>query len=234
MNGSIYLIPSLLGSSDPRYVIPEGVIKIMHTLNHFVVENTRTSRRFLIKTGHPLSPDEILFYELDKNHPRAGIEDYINLCLSGINLGIISEAGIPGIADPGSVLVKSAHEKGLKIIPLSGPSSIFLALSASGMNGQNFVFHGYLPVKSAERIKRIREIEQDSVRERQTQIFIETPYRNMSLLSDLIKVCKSATLLCIASEMTTAQEFIRTKSISSWKKQLPDLLKRPCVFLLQS
>ena len=234
MNGKIYLIPNLLGSSDPMDVIPEGVIKIIHKLTHFIVENTRSARRFLIKTGHPLRPDEINFYELNKNHPSAGIEDYINLCLSGINLGIISEAGIPGIADPGSVLVKAAHEKGLNIIPLSGPSSIFLALSASGMNGQNFVFHGYLPVKSAELIKRIREIEQDSVREKQTQIFIETPYRNMSLLSDLIKVCKPDTLLCIACDITTSQEFIRTKSISSWKKQLPDLQKRPCVFLLQS
>ena len=214
-------------------VIPEGVIKIIHALNHFVVENIRSARRFLIKTGHPLSPDEISFYELDKDHPLAGIEDYINLCLSGINLGVISEAGIPGIADPGSALVKSGHEKGVNIIPLPGPSSIFMALSASGMNGQHFIFHGYLPIKSADRIKKIREIEQNSMRERQTQIFIETPYRNMSLLSDLLKSCNPATMLCIARDITSDQEFIRTQTISSWQKQLPDLQKRPCVFLLQ-
>ena len=232
MTGKIYLIPNLLGESLQGQVIPEEVISRIKKINYFVVENTRSARRFLLKTGHPLKPDDITFYEIDKHDHLSGIEEYLQLCLAGKDIGIISEAGIPGIADPGSELVLSGHSKGIDVVPLTGPSSIFLALSASGLNGQNFVFHGYLPVKSSERIKRIKEIESLSSGNKQTQIFIETPYRNMALLYDLLKTCHPSTLLCIGSDITTAQERIRTMSVKSWKSDIPDLHKIPAVFLL--
>jgi len=234
MKGKIYLIPNLLGESDLKEVIPAGIINKINTIHHFVVENIRTARRFLIQCGHPASPDEIHFFELDKHKPDAGIEEYITLCMKGTDIGIISEAGIPCVADPGSFIVKAAHKKGINIVPFTGPSSILLALSASGMNGQHFVFHGYLPIKKPDRIRKIREIEQQCFKLNQTQIFIETPYRNMSLLSDIVTICDPNTLLCIASEITTPHESIKMKSIMTWRQKLPDLHKKPCVFLLSA
>ena len=232
MHGKIYLAPNLLGDSDPIKSIPSGVIKNIHGIKVFVVENIRSARRYLIKINYPLKPDEITFYEMDKHSSDEETEKYIKLCLSGIDLGIISEAGMPGIADPGSSIVKSAHENGIDVVPLTGPSSIFLALAASGLNGQNFLFHGYLPIKKNERIKKIREIEHKAREKKQSQLFIETPYRNMSLLEDLISICQPTTLLCIASEISTDKENIRTKSITLWKARLPDLHKKPSVFIL--
>lgn len=230
--GKIYLIPNLLGESDPGNNIPAGVINKIHEIKIFIVEDIRTARRYLIKINHPLKPDDITFYELNKHNIYEGISDYIKICLSGMNIGIMSEAGIPGIADPGSVLVKSGHENGIDIVPLTGPSSIFLALAASGLNGQNFIFHGYLPVKKNERISKLKEIEYKARTEKQSQIFIETPYRNASLLSDILNICHHTVQLCIACSINTNQEKIRTKSISLWKKELPDIHKKPCVFIL--
>lgn len=232
MNGTIYLIPNLLGESNPQDVLPSGVINKIHSIRHFIVENTRTARRFLIRIGHPLSPDEISFYQLDKHNPDIDPGRFIKICASGTDIGIISEAGMPGIADPGSEPVRHGHYKGIRIIPLTGPSSIFLALSASGLSGQNFTFHGYLPVKNYERASKIREMEIISARENQTQIFIETPYRNMKLLDTLLQTCQPSTLLCIASEITTPREFIHTRNISDWLVKKPSLDKKPCVFLL--
>ncbi len=232
MKGTIYLIPNLLGESNPQDVLPSGVISKIHSIRHFVVENTRTARRFLIRIDHPLNPDEINFYELDKHNPGNDTGRFIKICESGKDIGIISEAGMPGIADPGSEPVRYGHKKGIRIVPLTGPSSIFLALSASGLNGQNFKFHGYLPVKIYERAKKIREMETISAKEDQTQIFIETPYRNMKLLDALILNCQPSTLLCIASEITTQKEFIQTRTINEWLAVKPSLHKKPCIFLL--
>lgn len=232
MQGKIYLIPNLLGDSDPKRSIPDGVIEIIHKIKVFIVENIRSARRFLIKINYPLKPDEITFYEIDKHSKHIETEKYITLCLSGTDLGIISEAGMPAIADPGSALVKSAHENKIDIVPLTGPSSIFLALAASGLNGQNFTFHGYLPIQRNERIKKIKEIENKARIEKEAQIFIETPYRNMSLLNELINICEPSTLLCIAAEISTDTENIHTRSISLWKARLPDLHKKPAVFIL--
>ena len=232
MKGKIYLIPNLLGECQTQLVIPEEVINRIKQINHFVVENIRSARRFLIKAGHPLKPEEIRFYELNKYDPGSGIDEFIQLCRSGNDLGVLSEAGIPGIADPGSELISAGHRGKIDIVPLSGPSSIFLALSASGLNGQQFVFHGYLPVKSHERVRKIKEIEMLSSRNKQTQIFIETPYRNMALFADLLKACHPDTLLCIGKEITTENESIRTMSIKAWGLEKPDLHKKPVVFLL--
>ena len=233
MKGKIYLIPNLLGECDPSLVIPEGVVKVIHTIRHFIVEDIRSARRYLIKLKHPLRPDDLSFYELDKYKPEKGLEKYIHLCLSGYDIGIISEAGMPGIADPGSLLVKAGHVSEVMVVPLTGPSSLFLALSASGLNGQNFVFHGYLPKKTDMRMRKIKEIETLSVKNMQTQIFMETPYRNMNLIDDLLKYCKPTTLLCIACDISTKNEFIRTSSISGWSKNKPGIHKRPCIFLLE-
>lgn len=232
MKGRLYLVPNILGECDPNDVIPSGVIEKIHELQHFVVENTRNARRYLILLKHPVKPDELFFYELDKHKPEEGVETYINLCLTGNDVGIISEAGMPGIADPGSLLVKAGYLKGLEVVPLTGPSSIFLALSASGMNGQNFLFHGYLPLRTEDRQKKIREIEAASAKHRQTQIFIETPYRNNQLFEELLKQCEASTMLCVACNISMENEYIRTAIISTWRKQKPDINKKPCVFLL--
>ena len=232
MKGKIYLIPNLLSECEPSMVLPEGVIRKIYELQHFVVENTRTARRFLIRLKHPLRPDDLFFYELDKHKPEEGIDEYIKICLSGRDVGIISEAGMPGIADPGSLLVLAGHKNGLQVIPYTGPSSIFLALSSSGLNGQNFVFHGYLPHRIEERQRKIREMETDSVRMKQTQIFIETPYRSKPLFDELTKFCNPTTLLCLACNISSENEFIRTLSIQLWQNQKPEIDKQPCVFLL--
>jgi 16S rRNA (cytidine1402-2'-O)-methyltransferase len=232
MAGRIFLIPSMLGEGIPELVLPDQVVGKVHKIKHFVVENTRSARRFLIRIKHPIRPDNLFFHELDKHNPEAGIGAYIQLCEQGEDIGIISEAGMPGIADPGSLVVKAGHQKGIKIIPLTGPSSIFLALSASGMNGQNFIFHGYLPLKKEDRSLKIKEMEFNSGNLNQTQIFIETPYRNSQLLDDLLRLCHKNTLLCIACQITMDDEFIITHTILEWQKNKPDISKKPCVFLL--
>ena len=232
MKGRLYLVPNILGECDPKDVIPSGVIKKIHELHHFVVENTRTARRYLILLKHPVKTDELFFYELDKHTPEKGMETYINLCLSGHDVGIISEAGMPGIADPGSLLVKSGHLKGLEVIPLTGPSSILLALISSGLNGQNFTFNGYIPVKPGERCYKLRELEKKA-KEGYAQVFMETPYRNRQLLETILEVCHPETRLCIASEITLPGESIRTMKISNWKSEMPDLKGKRVIFILQ-
>ena len=232
MKGHIYLIPTTLGESDLQLVIPEYIRTIVNDLNYFIVENIRSARRYIRRLLPEKNIDMITFYELNKHTKTNEISNYLKVVEEGNNIGIISEAGNPGIADPGSDIVKIAHKRNIQVIPLVGPSSILLALISSGMNGQNFAFNGYLPIKQPERVQKIKMLEKRSRIENQSQIFMETPYRNMKLLDDLLNNCQNNTLLCIASDITLKTEFIKTKSIAEWKKQIPQINKRPTIFIL--
>ena len=231
--GNLYLIPTTLGESDTARVIPSEVSSIIKGISYFIVENIRTARRYLRKMDPTLNIDELHFFELNQHTDSQVTEAYLNPILEGFDVGIISEAGCPGIADPGAEVVRQAHIKHIRVIPLVGPSSILLSLMASGMNGQNFAFIGYIPVKPAERVKAIREIEKRSGVEKQTQIFIEAPYRNTQLFNDLINTLNDQTRLCIACDITLDTEYIKTQTVSQWKKGVPDLNKRPAIFLIQ-
>jgi len=231
--GNLYLIPTTLGESDTARVIPSEVSSIVKGISHFIVENIRTARRYLRKMDPTLNIDDLTFFELNQHTDSQVTEAYLNPILEGFDIGIISEAGCPGIADPGAEVVRQAHIKQIRVIPLVGPSSILLSLMASGMNGQNFAFIGYIPVKPAERVKAIREIEKRSGFEKQTQIFIEAPYRNTQLINDLINTLNDQTRLCIACDITLDTEYIKTQTVSQWKKGVPDLNKRPAIFLIQ-
>ncbi|NEW82084.1 MAG: SAM-dependent methyltransferase [Mariniphaga sp.] len=233
MMGNLYLIPTTLGESDTARVIPSEVSSIVKGISYFIVENIRTARRYLRKMDPALNIDELQFFELNQHTDTQVTEAYLNPILEGFDVGIISEAGCPGIADPGAEVVRQAHIKHIRVIPLVGPSSILLSLMASGMNGQNFAFIGYIPVKPAVRVKAIREIEKRSGVEKQTQIFIEAPYRNMQLINDLINTLNDQTRLCIACDITLDTEYIKTQTVSQWKKGVPDLNKRPAIFLIQ-
>ncbi|MCF8379998.1 MAG: SAM-dependent methyltransferase [Bacteroidales bacterium] len=232
MAGKLYLIPNTLGDSSIQMVIPTEVLEIIKSIDVFIVENIRNARRYLIKCGYSSPIDDIVFFELNKHTKKHEIGTYLDSCRKGKDVGLISEAGVPGVADPGAAITSIAHEKSIRVIPLTGPSSILLSLMASGLNGQNFIFHGYLPVKPTEKINRIKEIETKVFQSNQTQIFIETPYRNGSMLDSLLKACKPYTKLCVACDISLENEFIRTMSIEDWKKQKVDFHKRPCIFLL--
>ena len=232
MTGKLYLIPNTLGPSGPEFVLPEKVFQIIRGLNYFIVENVRNARRFIIQCGYTQLIDEIRFYELNKHTNPRELITYLDICEKGTDIGLISEAGVPGVADPGADIVSLAHSKGIRVIPLVGPSSILMALMASGMNGQNFCFHGYLPIKGHERTRKIKELETAALKTRQTQIFIETPYRNNTLIEDLIKTCHPGTKLCIACDISLESELVLSLDIANWKKRKTDLHKRPCVFLI--
>ncbi|MCL4481548.1 MAG: SAM-dependent methyltransferase [Bacteroidetes bacterium] len=231
---NLYLIPTTLGETAVEKVLPAEIMLVVRSLRYFVVENTRTARRHLKKIAPEIIIDDLDFKELNEHTQQVGLELLLEPIRKGFDMGILSEAGCPGVADPGADLVKIAHEKGIRVVPLVGPSSILLSLMASGMNGQNFAFIGYLPVKPLERSNAIRDIERNSGRDKQTQIFIEAPYRNIKLLTDLLSVCSAHTRLCIAVDLTLDSEFVVTKTIAEWKKALPDINKRPAIFLLQS
>ena len=231
--GNLYLIPTTLGESETTRVIPSDVAAIVKKIKYFIVENLRTARRYLRKLDPQLNIDELQFFELNQHTESHLMEEFLKPVIEGFDVGIISEAGCPGVADPGAEVVKLAHLKHIRVIPLVGPSSILLSLMASGMNGQNFAFIGYIPVKPIERVKAIRDIEKRSGMEKQTQIFIETPYRNMTLMNDLITSLGDQTRLCVASDITLDTEFIKTQTIAQWKKSIPDLNKRPTIFLIQ-
>jgi 16S rRNA (cytidine1402-2'-O)-methyltransferase len=226
----VYLIPTFLGDCDEKNVFPPLVSAVLQEVEYFVVENLRTARRNLRKMGYTRSFDEVQFFELNEHNVNTETEQIINEIGDGI-IGIMSEAGVPGVADPGSSLVLAAHKRGAKIIPLTGPSSILLSLMASGLNGQSFAFNGYLPVDKQERKNKIRAIEKRSAQEHQTQIFIETPYRNNALLADLVSTLSDNTLLCIAVDVTLESESIQTQTIAQWRKKMPDINKRPAIFL---
>lgn len=226
------MIPVTLGSDDYRLLIPDKVIGITRSLRVFIVENIRTARRFLrlIDTEFPIG--DTLFVELNEHTPEPDIIRCLDPVIGGRDAGLMSEAGMPGIADPGARVVSLAHQKKIRVIPLSGPSSITMALMASGLNGQNFAFHGYLPVRDKERIAKIRELETKS-RSGQAQIFMETPYRNQKILESLLDVCSSERKLCIASDISLHSESIKTKTIGEWRKNIPDIKNHPSIFILQ-
>ena len=233
MKGTLYLIPSTLGEDSPLEVLPPVIAQITGKLKNFIVEDVRTARRFLKRINREIVIDELTFLELNEHTPVQEIMDLLTPLLEGKDAGLLSEAGLPCVADPGSTLVSYAHENDIKVVPLTGPSSIFLALMASGFNGQNFVFHGYLPVDKRERIQKIKEIESAAYQKNQTQIFIETPYRNNQMMESLIAACKPETKICVAFDLTLPGETI----IQSTAKRLnmntrPDLNKKPAVFLL--
>ena len=231
--GKLYLIPTTLGGLDGiEKVLPTYNTSVIHQIDDFVVEQLRTARRFLSKIKHPKPIDNLTFYELNKHTDENHVFGYLNGISEGKSIGLLSEAGTPCVADPGAKIVQIAHEKNIEVIPLIGPNSIILALMASGFNGQRFTFHGYLPVDTQALQKKIKEIESNSRYLKQTQIFIETPYRNNKLLSKLISACKPDTKICVATSLTLKDEFIKTKKIQQWKKETVDLHKKPTVFLL--
>lgn len=230
--GRLFLIPSPLGDNDPAEVIPAPVLAGLSRFRTFVVEEIRTARRFLSKAGLKGKIEDLEFHELNEHTQDAQIESYLKLFDGGNDVALISEAGLPAVADPGAQLVALAHRHGIEVVPAAGPSSLMLALMSSGLNGQCFAFCGYLPAKNDERRSRLRQIEKISAAARQTQIFIETPYRNDAMLKDILDVCQPGTELCIAADITLPQAYIRTKKISEWRKDVPSIGKRPCVFLL--
>ena len=233
MSGKLYLIPSLLFSETYQQVIPPYNVEVIKSLQLFFVENERSARRFISGLKAGVNIEGLRLIVLDKDTLPETIKPVIKEIAAGLNAGVISEAGCPGVADPGALAVGLAHQAGVEVIPLVGPSSILMALMASGMNGQSFAFHGYLPIEKHDRVKAIHKLETESRVKNQTQIFIETPYRNNSLIQDLLNNCQKNTLLCVAADITGPGQFIKTAGIAKWKTEIPDLNKRPAIFLLQ-
>lgn len=229
---ALYLIPVLLGDTSVERVIPEFNKRIVSELKFFIVENVRSARRFMKKCDPDIDIDSLTFFELNKHTNKKDIESFLTPMKLGNSMGVISEAGCPAIADPGAEVVAIAQRENYKVVPLVGPSSLLMAIMASGFNGQSFAFHGYLPIDSTKRVSKIRQLEMQSYKEDQTQLFIETPYRNQKLAIDIIDNCKPHTQLCIAMNISCEDEMIVTKSIKSWKGNLPDLQKSPTVFLI--
>lgn len=230
--GTLYLIPSPLGENEPAEVIPAPVLDKLQTLGTFVVEELRTARRYLSRAGLKGHIDALEFHVLNEHTPESEVEAMAALFEDGRDVGLITEAGLPAVADPGAALVALCHRRGIRVVPFVGPSSLMMALMASGLNGQSFAFQGYLPAKTDERRAAIKTIEKQSAAHHQTQIFIETPYRNDAMLEDLLRICAPATRLCIAADITMPDETILTRSVAQWRKDPITLGKRPCVFLI--
>ncbi|MBA4322750.1 MAG: SAM-dependent methyltransferase [Odoribacter sp.] len=233
LNGRIFLIPVTLGGNDFRQVIPDDVIKLTISLRYFVVENLRSARRYLRLLDKSFPIDESVFFELNEHTSFSEISSFLEPVIAGNDIGLMSEAGLPGIADPGASLLNAAHNRDIRIIPQTGPSSIILALISAGMNGQNFTFNGYLPVKPAERDAKLRKIEKRS-ETGESQIFMETPYRAQKMFESVISVCNASTKLCVAADITLPSEYIKTKKISEWRKEPITMDGRLVVFLIQS
>lgn len=234
MRGILYLIPtSITECDDPFLFMPVYNKEIIASLDNFIVEELRTARRFISKCKIDKAIDSLSFIELNEHTADINIEAMMKPLMEGKNIGVMSEAGVPGVADPGSVIVAKAHLNGIKVIPLIGPSSILLSLMASGMNGQSFCFNGYLPIKSAEKLKRLKELERKAITQHQTQIFIEAPYRNDKLFEDMLTTLSSQTKLCVASNINAKDEYIKTFTVETWKKTLfPPIKKVPTIFLI--
>lgn len=230
--GKLYLIPSPLGENDPAEVIPGPVLKSLEGFRTFVVEEVRTARRYLSKAGLRGKIGELEFHELNEHTDEATIEGYIRLFDGGNDVALISEAGLPAVADPGAQLVALAHRHGIQVVPCVGPSSLMMALMASGLNGQSFAFCGYIPAKTDERRSRLKTLEKVSAQLHQTQILIETPYRNDSLFADILSVCGPSTRVCVACNITMPDAYIKTMKVAQWKKEGLVIGKRPCVFLM--
>jgi 16S rRNA (cytidine1402-2'-O)-methyltransferase len=232
-NGTLYLIPTTLGKTPGNNTLPEYTLEVVRKLDVLMVENLKSATTFLQWVGDTVPEYEIDFYHLNKNTPDQEIHSFLKPLLDGRNAGVLSEAGAPGIADPGARLVKLAHQYKIDVVPLVGPSSILLAMMASGFNGQAFAFHGYLPIDQNKRKSMIKQLEGESRRHDRTQIFMEAPYRNNEMLKDIIATCSPATRLCTATDITLPSEAIISKHISEWEsKKLPDLDKRPTIFVL--
>lgn len=234
MCGKLYMIPVWLGENDINDTIPANVVKRINSIVFFIAENIRTSRRYLSKMGVEKPIRELQFFELNKHTPTQDLRAFLKPALAGEDMGLMSEAGCPGVADPGAIIVDMAHKLKIQVVPLTGPSSILLALMASGMNGQSFSFNGYLPIKKHERIRKIKHIEAKSRKENQTQIFIETPYRNMVMIEDVLATCHQQTQFCIAVDITLPTEYIKTQTVGEWKKKIPQIHKQPATFLLHA
>lgn len=232
MEVALYLLPVTLGETTIESVLPPYNKEIILQIKHFIVEDIRSARRFLKKVDREIDIDTLTFYPLNKRTTPEEISGYLKPLIAGLSMGVISEAGCPAVADPGADVVAIAQRKGLKVVPLVGPSSIILSVMASGFNGQSFAFHGYLPIDPSERIKTIKHLEQRVYAENQTQLFIETPYRNNKMAEDILQNCKPQTKLCIAADITCQGEYIKTKTVKEWQGKLPDLTKTPCIFLL--
>ena len=232
MKVALYLIPVTLGDTPIEQVLPPYNKEVILGIRHFIVEDIRSARRFLKKVDSSIDIDGLTFYPLNKHTPVEAVAGYLQPLLNGQSVGVISEAGCPAVADPGADVVAIAQQKGLKVVPLIGPSSILLSVMGSGFNGQSFAFNGYLPIEPAERAKKLKQLEQRVYAEHQTQLFIETPYRNNKMLEDILHNCRPQTKLSIAANLTCGDEYICTRTIQAWKGHLPDLNKKPCIFLL--
>lgn len=230
--GTLYLIPTTMGESAYDQVIPSLNNKIVQEIDVFIVENIKTARRFIKRSAPEKVIDDLIFYEINKRTNLDMLPTFLKPIDEGKNIGVISDAGCPGVADPGADVVALAHQNNIKVVPLVGPSSILLSLMASGFNGQSFCFNGYLPKEQKDRVRKLKDLERMAVAQKQTQLFIETPYRNHHVMEDLLVNCNPNTKLCVAVDITMASEQIVTKTIAEWKSTKIDLNKRPCVFLL--
>ncbi|WP_298151787.1 SAM-dependent methyltransferase [Flavobacterium sp.] len=230
--GKLYLIPTTLGESEPMDVLPHSVKRIIEQLDTYITENEKTARKFIKSVVPEKIQAELKLSTLNKHTQVSEHLEMIKPCLEGRHIGLMSEAGCPGVADPGAAIVKLAHEKGIQVIPMVGPSSILLAVMASGMNGQSFAFNGYLPIDKSEKKSTLKQLEKLSLDKNQSQLFIETPYRNNKMLEDLLQVLQPSTHLCIAADITLPTEFIRTMKIQEWKKMKVDLQNRPAIFII--
>jgi 16S rRNA (cytidine1402-2'-O)-methyltransferase len=231
--GKLYLLPVPLGEdADPKNVLPETVARSIEFIDHYIVENEKTARRFIKAILPTKKQPDLKLSVLNKRTETSEHAGFLQPCMEGKNVGLMSEAGCPGVADPGAAIVKLAHEKGIQVVPLVGPSSILLAMMGSGMNGQSFAFNGYLPIDKGDKKTALKYFERTSEERGQSQLFIETPYRNNKLLEDLLQLLQPNTHLCIAADITLDTEFIKTKTVAQWKKDKPDLHNRPAIFIL--
>jgi 16S rRNA (cytidine1402-2'-O)-methyltransferase len=231
-NGTLYLIPVPLAEDASAKSFTPYLEKTINHIHEYIVENSKTARRFLKEAGLTIPQSELIVHDYGKHKRDGSLQDFFGGLFNGKDVGLMSEAGCPGVADPGSEIVAYAHANGVKVVPLVGPSSILLALMASGFNGQSFTFHGYLPIDKVQRSTKIKELENAADRKSQTQIFIETPFRNNQMLEEILRTCKPETRLCIGCDLTSEDEFVQTKSIKNWRISAPDLHKKPSIFLI--
>ena len=230
--GKLYLIPTTLGEMNPEDVLPQTIKRSIDFIDYYIVENEKTARRFIKSVHTEKKQPDLKISVLNKHTEVSEHNAFIQPLLEGLNIGLMSEAGCPGVADPGAAIVKIAHEKGIQVVPLVGPSSILLAIMASGMNGQSFAFNGYLPIDKSEKKQALKNFEKLSHDKNQSQLFIETPYRNNKLMEDLLQILQPSTHLCIACDITMPTEFIKTRTVNEWKKNKVDLHNRPCIFII--
>ena len=230
--GKLYLIPTTLGEMNPEDVMPQTIKRNIDFIDDYIVENDKTARKFIKSIAPDKKQAELRLSLLNKHTESSDYQKMMQPLLEGRNVGLMSEAGCPGVADPGAVIVKLAHEKGIQVVPLVGPSSILLAIMASGMNGQSFTFNGYLPIDASEKKSTLKQLERISFEKNQSQLFIETPYRNNKIFEDMLATLQPNTHICVACDITLPTEFIKTRTVNDWKKNKVDLHKRPCIFII--